>query len=689
MANPNASTAADAVPPEPEQSASPEDPSKAPKGPVEDGGPPSSAGPQLTFRAVFVGCLLGGLVAAINLMLGLRIGWTLGGSIIAAILGYVFFMAAQRLGLLGRDYSLLEANITQTAGSAAGSMTSAAGLLAAIPALGMMGVKLSYLELTLWAAGVAYLGVFFAVPLRRQMVVVEQLRFPTGTATAETLSTMFDAGDEALSKARALLVWMAAAFGIALLGYFLPELLDPLHIFDRFSTETLESTGMILIAAPVSVLMAWTFSLSVNLVLGAAGILIGPRVGTSLLIGAVLGWGIIAPLVVAQGWAAGPFVGEDGLWTKGWLMKFDAMPEALVAEEGAPASYVGRPGARAWLLWPGVAIMVAEALAAVGVNWRSVLGTFTMLRRANAADDTEDTSPDRIPGWWWIGGLAVSTAVATLAAWYFFDIPWYLTLVAIALSALLATIAVRSTGETDINPVGGMGKITQIAFAGLAPGMPTTNLMAAAITGAGASQAADMMQDLKTGHLLGASPRRQFIAQLFGIGAGIVVCVPAYMLVDTVWDIGGLEDPDRALPAPAAFAWKGMAELLSEGVSGLPEGGVYAVIAGFTLGIALPITRALLPEASRLRMFIPSGLAIGIAFIVDAKYSVIMFIGAMILVLWQRRAPAHAGRLAFAVASGIIAGGALFDLLLGAPLMLAGVPDVWGLYELLTDDGAQ
>ena len=90
-----------------------------------------------------------------------------------------------------------------------------------------------------------------------------------------------------------------------------------------------------------------------------------------------------------------------------------------------------------------------------------------------------------------------------------FDIPVWMTIIAIILSAVLSIVAVRSVGETDINPVGGMGKVTQLAYGGLAPGQMSTNLMAAAITGAGASQAGDMMQDLKTGHLLGASPRKR------------------------------------------------------------------------------------------------------------------------------------------------------------------------------------
>ena len=640
--------------------------------------PPADGAGQLTFRAVAAGCLLGGLVSGINLMLGLRIGWTLGGSIIAAILGYALFYILQNAGILRRPYTLLEANITQTAGSAAGSMTSAAGLVAAIPALGMMGTTLSWWQLMLWAASIAYLGVFFAVPLRRQMVVVEKLRFPTGTATAETLSTMFASGDEAIKKAKALLTWLGIAFGVAILGYFVPEIMDPMHILDRVKVvapSTYEAAGLIGLAIPMSIVMAYTFSLSVNLVLGAAGILIGPRVGTSLLLGAIVSWGILAPVVVDQGWAAGPWIQDDGTWTYGWLMKFDKMPETMLVN-GEPHPHVGLTGARAWLLWPGVAIMVAEALTAVALNWRSVLGTFTMFKSGGEEVVEEDES-ESIPTLWWVLPLLGSTALAAGVAQYLFGIPWWLTVIAVALSSILATIAVRSTGETDINPIGGMGKITQIVFAGLAPGVPTTNLMAAAVTGAGASQAGDMMQDLKTGYMLGASPRKQFIAQIIGIAAGIVVCVPAYIMVDTVYDIGGLTDPERGLPAPAAFAWKGMAELLATGVSGLPEGSLMAVVGGLILGTALPVLRSVLPESSKLRMLIPSGLAFGIAFIVEAKYSVIMFLGAMVLVYWQKRAPEHCNRLAYAVASGIIAGGALFDLLLGAPLMLLGVGNIW------------
>ena len=130
---------------------------------------------QFTARAVVIGCLIGGIVSAMNIYFGLRTGWGFGGSLIAAILSYSFFHVLSTK----EEFGVLETNIAQTAGSAAGSMSSTAGLVACIPAMKMLGYELSIYELFFWALSVAYLGVFFAVPLRAQMVVVEKLRFPT------------------------------------------------------------------------------------------------------------------------------------------------------------------------------------------------------------------------------------------------------------------------------------------------------------------------------------------------------------------------------------------------------------------------------------------------------------------------------------------------------------------------------
>ncbi len=216
---------------------------------------------QLTSRSLVAGCLLGGIVSCMNIYMGLKIGWSFGGSLIAAILGFALFL------VLGRSLSVLECNITQTSGSAAGTMASAAGLLAAVPAMELLGLRIPLGGLFVWSLSVAYLGVFFAVPLRRQMIEVENLRFPTGTATAETILAMFATAAEAVAKARALL-WAGALAGVFTVAtYFVPAL--ELPPADLFGIGALAAAG------------AWGFRLYIGSMLFGAGILIGPRVGSS------------------------------------------------------------------------------------------------------------------------------------------------------------------------------------------------------------------------------------------------------------------------------------------------------------------------------------------------------------------------------------------------------------------------
>ncbi len=570
-----------------------------------------------SIRAVAAGCVLGAVVSAMNIYLGLRIGWSIGGSLMAAILGFAFFRFLFRSGIVKKAVGVLEINITQTAGSAAGTMTSAAGLLAAIPAMGMLGYEFTITELYIWAASVAYLGVFFAVPLRRQMILVEKLRFPTGTATAETIVAMYSSGDEASRKARVLMLWAVGTGLWTLASYFVPQIEHP----------PIEFIGLSLPAA-------WTFSLLLSPMMWGVGLLIGPRVGLSLAGGAIVGWLILGGMALSNGWAEGPIQDpETGIWSYGKLMKYDV-------------------GVRGWILWTGVSIMVGDALTNLALSWKSIANTF---RRPKGGADVVDDAPDAIPQMWWMGGLGVATVATVGTTWFLFEIPPYLSLLAVGMSSVLAIIATRSTGETDINPIGGMGKVTQLVFGGIAPAQIATNLMAAAITGSGASQAGDMMQDLKTGHLLGASPRSQFKAQLIGIAAGILFCVPVYVLFDTVYEIGGEE-----LPAPAAHAWKAVAVLLAEGISALPPMALDAVALGLAFGIFMPVVAQLGPE--KWKPYIPSSLAFGIAMIVPAFYPLAMCGGSLLLVLWRRLKPEQCKALAFAVAAGAIAGEGLMGI---------------------------
>ena len=136
------------------------------------------------------------------------------------------------------------------------------------------------------------------------------------------------------------------------------------------------------------------------------------------------------------------------------------------------------------------------------------------------------------------------------------------------------------------------------------------------------------------------------------------------MLVTSAYPLGG-----EQLPDPAAFSWKAMAELLTQGLDALPPRAGTAVLLGVAFGALLPLLR----RFPKLRPYLPSGLAIGIAFIVQAFYSLVIFFGAIVLVVWQSRSPDTAKRLSFAVASGLVAGEGLFGIFKAA-MTLLGVP---------------
>jgi putative OPT family oligopeptide transporter len=495
-------------------------------------------------------------------------------------------------------------------------MAGAAGLINVIPAMQLLGYEFAWPTLVSWALAVSFLGVFFAVPLRRQFIEVDRLRFPTGTATAATILAMNSESGDAVAKARAL-IWSSVAAGAYTLAYFfVPQLENP-------PLEEWLGIGVLTTAA------AWGFKLYFGPSLLGAGFLMGPRVVLSLVFGAILGWGMLGPWARSQG------------WTTGDIMSYSN-------------------GARGWILWPGVALMVCEALTSLALSWHTFVRALTLrpIGQVNSAIDRE-----RIPNSWWILGLVAGSLVTIAISSAVFGIVWHHTLVAIVLSAVLSAVAARSLGETDINPMGGVGKVTQLVFGGLSPGQIITNLMTAGITNGGAAQAGDMMQDLKTGYLLSASPRKQFGAQLIGICAGVVLVVPVYRIFTAAYKLGSDQ-----IPAPAAFAWKAMAELLVEGFQALPPHAPTALVAAAVVGIVLPVLRRI----ERIKPYVPSGLAMGIAFIVPAFNSLVMFYGLVIWLFWKWRWPASSEKYTFAVASGMIAGEGLMGIV-NAGLTIAGV----------------
>jgi len=577
---------------------------------------------QLTVRAVVTGMMLGGVMALSNMYVGFKTGWSVGVTITACILAYALFSTAARFfpALARRELTILENNMMSSVASAAGAMSTI--FVTAIPALYLAtGQTVGWLELAAWAAAVSLLGVFMAIPMKRQQINLEKLPFPTGIATAETLTAMHTHGEDARKKARALAV-------SALTGAVVSWLRDARARFMPFHLPGGPLMPSWTIAGqPLSRL---TLGLDPSLLLVGAGAIIGIRAGVSLLLSALVCYAVVGPFVLNHGWV------ELGAFRQKWA------------------------------LWPGVALLVSAGLTSFLFRWRTIgraFSTLGRLVRGGAPDDEDPLRNIEAPATWFVWGTLASGGACIVLGAAFFRISWWMGAVAVAATFFLALIASRASGETDINPIGPMGKITQLIYGVLAPTNMTTNLMTASITAGAASHASDLLVDLKSGYILGANPRKQVIAQLFGCLAGTLFVVPAYWLLIDPRQIGS----DK-WPAPAAQVWAGVAKVLANGIDALPPGARSGALIAVAVGIALALVEELVPKDRR--PYTLSPVAAGIAWVVPAWNSISMFTGALLAWLFLRLRPAKGERYNLPVASGLIAGESLMAVVIAALVTL-------------------
>jgi OPT family oligopeptide transporter len=307
------------------------------------------------------------------------------------------------------------------------------------------------------------------------------------------------------------------------------------------------------------------------------------------------------------------------------------------------------------------------------MNWKAVARAFSTLSsflgRKTGADDPMERI--EVPGSWFITGWLLLGTAAIVLGNRLFHIQWWMGLIAVFATFFLVVVSARATGETDITPVGPLSKITQLTFGAIAPGNIPTNLMTANITAGATSAAGELLQDLKSGYLLGAKPRQQFIAQLFGVMAGAFIVVPVYFILIPSTDLLGTEK----WPAPAALVWRGVAELLAKGVGALHPTARIGLLIGGTVGIILPLLEMRFPKQ---RKFIPSATGLGLAFTINGFNTISMFIGAC-LALWLSKAkPVLHEKYTIPVSSGLIAGESLMGVVLALITALPKLLETFG-----------
>ncbi|MBN2579587.1 MAG: OPT/YSL family transporter [Pirellulales bacterium] len=637
--------------------------------------------PEFTLRAIVMGMIIGGVMSISNLYIGLKSGWGLGVTITACVIAFAVFKTLETVipAYRRRPFTIME-DCTMTACASAGGAITTAGLISAIPALYLCtGQPLSWWQMTTWIVSVALLGLFMAVPLKRQLINIDKLSFPTGTATAETLRSLHTTGGNAMQQAKCL-------FGCALFGAVLKIWVDawrPIWAWigekagnpdlgagvGRFSFP--ETIPFLPGKFGKSLLENYTLGFEGSVLFLAAGAIMGIRIGFSLLMGAILFFGILGPLLIHYE-----------------ILKF------------TPAESHFTTISTHWTLWPAVALMVSAGLTSFALRWKTIARSFGELRFIFGMKKKQEDPLTKLeaPMWWFLVGTVLAGLMCVLLGVQYFTIRPEMGILAVALSFVLAVVAARATGETDITPIGAMGKITQLTYGTLAPKNLSVNLMTASITSGAACHCADLLQAQKAGYLVGATPRRLAIAQFFGVLAGVVVCVPVYMVIvhtptfspdapaaTTATSSGAptTETPGsektnlltREFPAPAAAMWKAVAVLLKEGWKKLPEGTGVAMLIAVVLGIGIALLEEFLPR--QYIKWVPSATGLGIAGVISGTNSVMMFLGALAAWIWMKKRPISGEKYIIAGSSGLIAGeslmGVTINLWKGAPTIAKAV----------------
>ena len=592
---------------------------------------------QLTLRAVVMGSLLGGVLSLTNLYIGLKAGWGFGVAITACILSYAIWTTLHKVRLVRTPMTILENNCMQSTASAAGYSTGST-LVSAFAAFILINNHSLPLPLMLgWVFFLAILGVTMAVPMKRQMINIEQLRFPSGIAAAETLRALHSHGEKGMRAAKALgIAGLLAALdkfwadGFALLAKELAKLanspawLNAMKLLPKFSSSVLLKKLNELYLGPAwmtrTVLFSW------DPVFVAAGAITGFRVCASMLAGGTFCWAVFVPILQSKGIITGTAYRDIVQWT----------------------------------LWGGTACMVTSGLVSFAFQWRTALRAVTNLGSMfGGRKSTRMTEVDKLetPGAWFLGGQVFSLIGIAWLAKVSFEMPVWQSVLAVLMSFILALVACRVTGETDTTPIGAMGKVTQLTFGALSPGNMNVNLMAANITSGSAIAAADLLTDLKSGYLLGANPRQQFLAQFAGIFSGTLITVLAFqVMVPNASALGSDQ-----FPAPAAQSWRAVAIALSKGLAALGPIKTWSIFIGGLIGIILPLLEKAFPRQKR---WIPSAAAVGLSWTFHWYYSLLFFLGAAAGLVFEKKWPKPSAEFTFPVASGIIAGGSLMGVVL-------------------------
>ena len=636
---------------------------------------------RISVSSTISGLVIGTFVLCANFQFGLQTGWVSMMSMPAALLGFAWFRT------LRQQLTAQENVYIQSVAVAVGTGPLSFGLVGAVPAIQLLltdeegRTSLNVPMIMLWSLGIGFIGIFTALLLREMIISDRTMTFPSGSAAAALIGVLHNkplkkthyVEEEEISDAdseryadepevaleevpqeRPQDEYMASPDNTTTEADASPtyrrNIIVLVVMFAFSSVYTLLNKMLSFLRAiplfgPGAAQYMWQFEFSPAYV--GRGIVMGLPTTASMMLGAIVGWAMLAPLAKSMEWAPGPI--DD------W-----------------------QTGAQGWIMWVSLAIMVADtgvSFVLLTVNSLKDLGhkiqkletqpegdqSGRFLSRRPSESQTRDPvggqvgsqtegqseMPDSLsvagtvniesPQSQWktaLLGLLVSSVLCIVCINILFgEVPTLALIIAVGMSPLLSLLGVRALGETDLNPVSSIAKLTQFVFGIMMHSKPHSvllNIVAGAITEAGAQQAGDLMQDYKTGGLLGALMTHQTIGMVVGTIWSVIVSGFVYHLYNERFTIPGPE-----FRIPTAYIWADCARLMT-GKGLPPRVGVFA-LSFAALFVAIAVVKQVLCKHKKWVKWLPSGVAVGIGMYNVPSFTISRFIGGLIAFWYQRR----------------------------------------------------
>uniref|UniRef100_A0A9I9E0D6 Metal-nicotianamine transporter YSL1-like n=1 Tax=Cucumis melo TaxID=3656 RepID=A0A9I9E0D6_CUCME len=560
---------------------------------------------QITVRGVIASAIIGSLYSIITMKLNLTIGLVPNLNVSAALLAFVFVRVwtkiLQKVGFVTKPFTRQENTMIQTCAVACYSIAVGGGFGSYLLGMSRKIYELSGVNteanssysvkepalgwMTAFLFVVCFVGLFVLIPLRKVMIVDLQLTFPSGMATAVMINGFHNQGDE-----------MAKFY------------------FDFDSTFV------------------------------GAGMICSHLVNLSLLLGAVLSYGLMWPLLD--------------------LLKGDWYPDNL--DENDMKSLYG------YKVFLSVALILGDGL----YNFVKIIATTIIniykVKKAKKGLEHNDEKPtidknqdeiflrENIPLWVGvIGYIILATLSAIVVPQMFPQLKWYFVIVAYILAPSLAFCNAYGAGLTDINMAFNYGKIALFILAAISP---KHDALIAGLAGCGlitsvVSVGCTLMQDFKTAHLTYTSPRAMFVSQVIGTTIGCIMAPLSFFLFYNAFDVG---NPKGEFKSPYALIYRNMAILGVEGVSALPEHCLQMCYGFFGFAIGVNIVKDFV--GGRIGKLMPIPMVMAVPFLVGGFFTIDMCLGSLIVFIWGKMNKKKAELMLPAIASGLICGEGLWAI---------------------------